>query len=318
MILSIIIPVYKVELYLEKCLYSCLNQDIPREDYEIIVVNDGSPDKSLQIAERIAAIETNIVVISQENGGLSVARNTGLLRAKGKYVWFVDSDDWIEENCLGKILERLYETQPDFLQLQYRLVHDDNSYDKEVYCTIEGVVNGIQQIDNGAVPVPAQFTIYSKSFLLRNNLVFYPGIFHEDCEFKPRALFLAERCASYDKVVYNYYQRTSGSITSQPNPKRAFDCIKVALSIDNFYRNIAKDKCAIYFHNHISVMLNNALSVVGSKKEDFSIELSKQKHLFTHLCKSQLIKYQIEGWLFRMFPKHSVTMYRILCRFKIN
>ena len=314
--LSIVIPVYNVELYLEKCLNSCLSQDISQTDYEIIVINDGSLDNSLQIAEKIAERESNIIVISQENGGLSLARNTGLIRAKGKYVWFIDSDDWIEENCLGKIIERLDETQPDFLQLQYRLAYDDTSFNKDIYCSIDGVVAGVQQIENGAVPIPAQFTIYSRNFLLRNNLMFYPGIFHEDCEFKPRALFLAERCASYDGVVYNYYQRTSGSITSQPNPKRAFDCIKVALSIDEFYRNVAKSKCPLYFHNHISMMVNNALSVVGNKKKEFSMELLNQKHLFIHLCKSKIIKYRIEGWLFKIFPKHSVTIYRLLCRIK--
>lgn len=94
--LSIIIPVYNVELYIEKCLQSCLSQDIPYDEYEIIVVNDGSPDGSLAIAESIAKTTTNMTIISQKNGGLSAARNTGMSVAKGEYIWFVDSDDWIE------------------------------------------------------------------------------------------------------------------------------------------------------------------------------------------------------------------------------
>ena len=98
MILSIIIPVYNVEKYVEKCIRSCENQDIPKENYEVIVVNDGSPDGSLAIVERLANEFSNIKVINQENKGLSMARNTGLEAAKGEYVWFVDSDDWIEEN----------------------------------------------------------------------------------------------------------------------------------------------------------------------------------------------------------------------------
>ena len=97
--LSIIIPMYNVEPYIEKCLLSCLNQNIPHADYEIIVVNDGSPDGSLGIARRIASTVDNMLIVSQENGGLSAARNKGLSYAKGEYVWFVDSDDWIEENC---------------------------------------------------------------------------------------------------------------------------------------------------------------------------------------------------------------------------
>lgn len=180
--LSIIIPMFNVELYIEKCLLSCLHQDVPSSEYEIVVVNDGSPDNSLQIAEHIASTVDNVTVVSQENGGLSVARNTGLLHAKGEYVWFVDSDDWIEENCLAGILKRLDKTQPDFLQLQYRLAYDDESNDKDVYCTVDGVVSGVQQINNGDVPHPAQFAIYRKNFLIENNLLFYPGIFHEDSE----------------------------------------------------------------------------------------------------------------------------------------
>ena len=108
--ISLIIPVYNVEQYLEKCLLSCLDQDLPQSDYEIIVVNDGSPDGSLAIAERIAATATNITVVSQENGGLSAARNTGLEIAKGKYVWFIDSDDTIKKNWKKGLLSGIVNT----------------------------------------------------------------------------------------------------------------------------------------------------------------------------------------------------------------
>lgn len=315
-LLSIIVPVFNVELYIEKCLFSCLKQDIPLSGYEIIVINDGSPDNSLQIAERIAAQAKNMRVISQPNGGLSIARNKGLFLAKGKYVWFVDSDDWIENNCLKEIVACLDATNPDILQLQYRNYYDDEKLNKDFYCIIKGVVNGRQQISNGGLPIPAQFAIYKKSFLIKHKLEFYPGIFHEDCEFKPRVLYLAERCSSYDKVVYNYYQRTNGSITSVVNSKRAFDCLKVAFSIHEFYCNVAKGECASFFHNHISLMINNALSVVGDKGEEFSVELCKHKYLFGHLRKSTVLKYNIEGLIFTLFPRKSVCIYKLLKNMK--
>lgn len=314
--LSLIIPVYNVEMYLEKCLKSCLNQDLSRTEYEIIVVNDGSSDNCLQIAEKIAAEKINVIVLSQQNGGLSIARNTGLKHAIGEYVWFVDSDDWIEENCLGEIIERLKDTQPDFLQLQYRLAYDDETLNKNCYCKINGVVDGKQQIANGGVPIPAQFVIYNRNFLIKNELTFYPGIFHEDCEFKPRALFLAKRCASHDKVVYNYYQRTVGSITTLPNPKRAFDCLKVALSIDEFYNKVARGDCMSFFHNHISLMINNALSIIGNQNREFERELYTYRRLFVHLRKSTIMKYRIEGWLFTLFSYHPVKIYTFLSKFR--
>ena len=88
MILSIIIPVYNVEDYIIKCLNSCVSQDIPLESYEIIAVNDGSKDSSLQKLNQFSKDYSNIRVISQENKGLSGARNTGLREAKGDYIWF--------------------------------------------------------------------------------------------------------------------------------------------------------------------------------------------------------------------------------------
>ena len=102
--LSIIIPVYNVEQYLKTCLDSVLHQNIAISEYEVIVVNDSSPDGSLAIAEEYARKNSNIKIVTRPNGGLSAARNTGLEHALGEYVWFVDSDDWIEENCLSRLL----------------------------------------------------------------------------------------------------------------------------------------------------------------------------------------------------------------------
>lgn len=100
--LSIIIPTYNVQDYLERCISSCLNQNIDINSYEIIVVNDGSQDKSLSIAQKLAAVYNNISIISQSNAGLSAARNKGLSLAQGEYVWFIDADDAIKTNSLKK------------------------------------------------------------------------------------------------------------------------------------------------------------------------------------------------------------------------
>lgn len=103
MFLSIIIPVYNMEKYLEQCLLSCMNQDLPPEDYELVCINDGSQDKSLTILRSFEQKYSNVVVIDQVNQGVSAARNTGVERAKGDYIWFVDSDDMIKPNCLGML-----------------------------------------------------------------------------------------------------------------------------------------------------------------------------------------------------------------------
>ena len=117
MILSIIIPVYNVEPFVEKCIRSCEAQDASKDDYEIVVVNDGSKDNSVDVVNRVANEFENIRVLSQPNAGLSAARNTGMREAKGEYYMFVDSDDWIAENCLTKLIGKLRKERPDDLAI---------------------------------------------------------------------------------------------------------------------------------------------------------------------------------------------------------
>ena len=121
--LSLIIPVYNVEQYVGRCLQSCLKQPyVMADDFELVIVNDGTKDNSMAIVEEMTRDCANVTIINQDNQGLSMARNTGLKAAKGEYVWFIDSDDWIEDGCLHEILARLHETKTDLLQLQYRNV----------------------------------------------------------------------------------------------------------------------------------------------------------------------------------------------------
>ena len=106
--LSIIIPVYNVEQYIGRCLQSCLCQPhVTEADYELVIVNDGTKDNSMTIVEGMVHGMNNVIIVNQRNQGLSMARNAGLKAAKGDYVWFVDSDDWISEDCLYEILNRL-------------------------------------------------------------------------------------------------------------------------------------------------------------------------------------------------------------------
>lgn len=107
--LSIIIPVYNIAEYISECLDSCLKQDMDYGEYEIICVNDGSTDNSEVVLSRYAEKYSNIRVISQKNQGVSAARNRGIKEACGKYVWFIDGDDYIIGNCLSSLIEALEE-----------------------------------------------------------------------------------------------------------------------------------------------------------------------------------------------------------------
>ena len=115
--LSFIVPVYNMEEYVGRCLNSLLNQDIPFTEYEIIVVNDGSTDSSLKILHEYAEKHANIRIVTQENKGLSAARNIGLREATGEYIWHIDSDDWIVENCASRLLELCKRDDLDMLEV---------------------------------------------------------------------------------------------------------------------------------------------------------------------------------------------------------
>ena len=124
---SIIVPVYNAEKYLRQCLNSLLDQGIPKEDYEIICVNDGSGDASLPILKEYADQHENIIIIDKENEGVSAARNAGLDTARGKYVWFIDADDWVATGFLKKeeILKNLNENKIPLILTNCIDVHED-------------------------------------------------------------------------------------------------------------------------------------------------------------------------------------------------
>ena len=131
--LSIIVPVYNVADYLAKCLDSLLAQDLPQNEYEIIVVNDGSTDNSVDIAQQYADKYANITLINQANQGLSGARNTGIKQAKGDYIQFVDSDDYLEDNVLGGLMKQVENDDLDVLRFKYQNVRINAGGEYEIF-----------------------------------------------------------------------------------------------------------------------------------------------------------------------------------------
>lgn len=306
---------YNVEKFLPKCVLSCENQDISKNEYEIVCVNDGSPDNSLQIAETLALQYPNIKVISQPNGGLSAARNTGLINAKGEYVWFVDSDDWIEENCLGRIVSKL-SNNLDVLQLQYRHVWLEPYSIKEFNpILVKGVKSGIEVTLEGGLPAPAPFCIYRRFFLLDNDLKFIPGIYHEDSEFKPRVVYLAEKITSDNVVSYNYFQRQRGSIMSSFSVKRANDVLFVNCNLYKFSLNIEK-KCVYTFYRNIGLNINTLLygyrELSSKDKETVRLMLKSKTLSFKCMMHSKNLKYILEGLFFRININLGFMLHKLL------
>lgn len=312
--LSIIIPVYNVQDYIERCVRSCENQNIDKCTYELICVNDGSWDNSLKILEKLADEYDNIVITSQPNGGLSSARNTGMRNAHGKYYMFVDADDWIAPNCLYLIVEKLKKDNPDALVICAANIIGEQVVRRMSY-NDETPLAGSLFLEHLKSPC-APFSIWSSSFLKENNLVFYEGILHEDSEFTPRAYYLANTISRTNELIYYVFQNPN-SITRTVNPQKSYDLVEVVCEhLSEFCEKTVAPEHKFIFHKMISMYLNNALANIVSSNKTCQTELNtmiyRHKKLFSHLIRSTKIKYKVEGILFYLFPKHYVGVYKIM------
>lgn len=300
--LSIIIPVYNVEKYLLRCLNSCAVQDLPVDDYEIVIVNDGSPDGSKVIAEEFVESHSNAVLINQENGGLSVARNNGMKAARGKYVWFVDSDDWIETNCIKEIVEKMEQYDLDMLQVGYWEAFDDGTTKPSNRGFFDGCGKGREIMKTLYIPAPAQFSVFRSKLLNDNDLRFFPRIYHEDAEFKPRVLYYADKFASLNKHVYYYYQRPNGSIMSNYNIKRGKDILTVCDRLCNFKKETSMSfDDQKEFNYIITTYLNEffrGIIKLNKQEQNTLINLFKTNgNLISSMKNSKLRAHRFEGWL---------------------
>ena len=217
--LSVIVPVFNVEPYLRKCVASLLDQDIDKSDYEIILIDDGSMDGSGQICDEQASLHDNIQVIHQPNGGLSAARNTGINAARGKYIQFVDSDDYLSPHVLRSLLTRMEADDLDVLRFNYQFVGSDGSVVqpyKEAKAGVdyrEDIVSGKVFLEErlGSACYACQFI--TKASIIRNSqITFTPGVLFEDVIWTPDVLLSASKVSSSKVIVYNYLIRND-SIT---------------------------------------------------------------------------------------------------------
>ena len=225
--ISIIIPVYKVEKYLEKCLDSVLNQTF--SDFELLLIDDGSPDRSGEICDAFAAKDSRVIVIHQENGGPSKARNTGIEAAKGDYIGFVDADDYPEPQMYETLYRNITEYQADISIIGFTKVFDGYrrtyDYDKmeRVLLDQKGALReALRGIKYATVPWDK---LYRRELL--HNHRFPLGKFYEDCAFNIDVFREKGIKVVFDPVpLYNYSQR-DGSTTNSGFNEKQMDYIEV-------------------------------------------------------------------------------------------
>ena len=219
--LSIILPIYNVEPYLEKCIRSLEDQDIPKDSYEIICVNDGSPDNSQQIVEKLQQEFSNIILINQENKGVSVARNVGIEKASGNYILFVDPDDTLKENCLASLLNYASADQYEVVFSPFTFVEMTGEKKEQKYSKgLENLMDGptlYHAVRGNAIIDPDRSVaiLYSRELLIKNKLKFLKNIpYLEDGEFIARVLCLTKRGSIYNHPYYLRLNRPGSATRS--------------------------------------------------------------------------------------------------------
>lgn len=218
---SFIIPLYNSARWLEKCLYSVLNQDIPEEELEIICVNDGSPDHSAEMARNIAKEHPSVIVLDQPNQGPAGARNTGMRHATGKYLAFVDPDDFVEPNVFGLLVRQMEEEQLDMLRFNYQIV--DEQYRHVEKRPFEKAFDYSPKLMTGAEFLATRLDIacniwrylYRREIITVNNIWCFTGDYIDDTPWLPLVLLKAERMNTCNVVVYNYLERPDSLIRIQ-------------------------------------------------------------------------------------------------------
>lgn len=253
--ITFIIPCYKVENYLEGCIESILKQKI--QDWEMILVDDGSPDRSGEIADKYAGLDQRIKAVHQNNQGVAVARNKALDLANGKWVWFVDSDDLITEDALVILSDIIRIYRCDTIFFGFRYISQDSvkdEYKQEILnASKKNVLEKLSCYINPSM-------LFSNDIIQKYHLRFSSGIrMAEDLEFQYKYLVFCNKPISIPNVLY-IYQHREGSATknSQSNLNNMVDCLKVAENLYEFAKEHMQTE-EIWFSTRVRNILKSGI-----------------------------------------------------------
>lgn len=277
--LSIIIPVYNIEPYISNCLNSILNQ--PFKDFEIICVNDGSNDNSLTELQKYC--DERLVIIDKKNGGSGVARNTALAVARGEYIFFVDGDDWLEENSLQKIIDEADRLNTDILIFGGLSYYDGigknggysanklpKKYMNKVF-SAEDIKKDIFKF-----PSTAWTKLYRREFLQKNNIKFQEIKVGQDQLPFFHSIITAEKIALLPENLYCYRKNRKGAVTATKK-KKNFSPIYVFYAIEDILQktNKLEDYKGVFVKQYFSKATSWLGKFRDDLKEEYFVEYSK-------------------------------------------
>ena len=298
--ISVIIPVYNVEKYIRQCLESVINQTL--KNIEIIVVNDGTKDNSMKIAEEYLS-DKRIRIINKENGGQSSARNAGMREAKGKYICFIDSDDFIEKTMMEELYNKIEETNSDVVESGISL------YDNKTHKIKERENKKYSYTGKGSY-LWGEYTtevcnkIYKKDFLIANNIFFEEGMIHEDDLFTIRILFSTDKIEKTEKSFYYYRINRFGSTMTNVNLEKRLKALQKIVEKIKEYRKSMKgdifsflmlDILEIYYLIEIYDINNENIKKEKIKELEESIKINweklskEEKEILENILKKKIV-----------------------------
>lgn len=323
-LVSIIIPIYKVEKYLDKCLQSVTNQTY--KNLEIILVDDGSPDNCPFMCDEWAKRDSRVIVVHQQNQGLSGARNTGTKIAKGEYILYVDSDDWIEYNMIEKLYVAIVETSADMSICGVKRSDGKNEY-KESWFDKDQILSKEEaffELIRGK-----KITSYVWNKLFKANIIkkveFPLGKLYEDTRMMHNVFNLCSKVAIVKEYLYNYFVR-SDSITGTISFNNRLELFESLAERHNYVKEVMPKYQEITFFQLANRISSEVIrcSITKNDKEKYKVELYKiekflkGKSVYDCIMKNGTIKDKVFYFLARFFPVLGRFFYRVAKYVKQN
>ena len=282
-LISIIIPVYNVEKFLCDCLESVIAQTY--EQYEVLLVDDGSTDSSAKICKEYCERDSRFRLICKENGGASSARNAGLKEALGEYIYFLDSDDWLEKDALEALIKCARKESADVVFCEAYAVNEKTGEVRtQNYSYHDFYETGIphkqmkSMVKNKEFHVVVWLLLLKKEMLMRNHLAFIEGIMYEDVVFTYQVFCLAERAAHVHRVLYNRRYRDDSVMTSKKSERNFLSALRAYNEIVSFSESLPEEIESREFIARCAYnVLNNYRALPGKVRKEYVSEYKKVK-----------------------------------------
>ena len=312
-LISIVVPVYNVEDYLERCVNSLIDQTY--KNIEIILIDDGSTDNSSRICDILKKSDSRIIVLHKKNGGLSSARNEGIARASGDFISFVDSDDYVSEDYVETLYNLIIKNNSDISVCIWKEAYDDGTF-KSIY----RVKKYIELSNNNYIML--EHMLYQKLFdtsacaklyklSLFDNIRYPVGMLYEDLATTYK-LFLKAKSISYSNKEIYYYYRRKNSITLSSFKEKDMDLISISKKLLLDLEKIDKE-------NNLNNSLKNA-AVQRFLSSNFSIlKKTKMKNIYkkyNNICINNIIEYKRISFKYRFKTNIAVLVFKIIFFYK--